>query len=98
MLFPTSNFSRLVSADDHIGPHKPNGGTVLRAVGPHRLVAKLCALLGSHRKGGSKAHPTDIVMGSSGGTVSCPNRTFFGLTTCHLEAKQAAALHVLWNG
>lgn len=63
-MFPTSRFSRLVSADEHIGPQKSNGGTVLRAVGPHGLAAMLCALLGLRRKGGSKGPPQRYCDGS----------------------------------
>lgn len=49
MGFPTSSFTRLVNAGDNVGPHKPDGGTVLRAMSPPCLVVLLCALLRSHK-------------------------------------------------
>lgn len=93
-VFPTSRFSRLVSADDHIGPTNPIVGLSSELWAHTAWLPSSVLYWDCAGREGAKAHPRDIVMGPSGGSVSCPKRTFFGLTTCHLEAKQAAVPHV----
>lgn len=87
MVSPEHGFTKLVNAGDRVGPHKPDGGAVLRAVGPPCPMAQ---------EGGSK-DPLPDVSRLPGGTVNRSDRAFFGLTTCHAEAERASASHVFWN-
>ena len=64
--------------------------------GPAYPAALLCALLGSHEEG-AKTPFRRCCYWPVVGTVNCSDSTFLGLTTCHSEAKQAAALHTFWN-